>query len=183
MIDAKIVPRTTTLRDGRVVTIRSLSENDREAMIAFGRGLPKDDWLYLELDFHNPNTINRLVNAAPAENWRQIVAVADDAIVGYSNVRLLPGWKSHVGDSHLVIAEGWRRSGMGTALAQAILDAARDLGVAKVIAEMLEAQTAGRAIFERLGFQVEGMLSNHVRDHHGQRHNMLILAYQLNTPA
>jgi L-amino acid N-acyltransferase YncA len=161
------------------VTIRPLAESDRDMMLAFGRALPEDDWLYLELDFHNPNTITRLVNAAAAENWRQVVAVADDAIVGYSNVRALAGWKSHVGDSHLVIGEGWRRSGLGMALAQTILDAARDLGVGKVIAEMVEQQSAGRAIFKRLGFHVEGILNDHVRDHYGQHHDMVIMGYQL----
>src|SRR5689334_5296265 len=110
-----VKPRDVALRDGRAVVIRPLEESDRGTMVAFGQSLPEDDRLYLELDFHNPNTITRLVNAAAAENWRQVVAVSDGAIVGYSNVRLLPGWKNHVGDSHLVIAEGWRRSGLGTA--------------------------------------------------------------------
>ncbi len=174
-----ISPRTTTLRDGRVVTIRPLAESDREAMITFGRALPEDDWLYLELNFQNPNTISRLVNAAAAENWRQVVAVADEDIVGYSNVRSLAGWKSHVADSHLVISEGWRRSGLGMELAQTILGAARDPGVGKVIAEMVEEQRAGRAIFKRLGFHVEGILSDHVRDHHGRHHDMVIMGYQL----
>ena len=80
-------------------------------------------------------------------------------------------------DIILLIDAHWRRSGLGTALAQAIFDAARDLGVNKVIVEMLEEQQAGRAIFERLGFRVEGRLSTHVRDRHGQRRNLLILAY------
>lgn len=172
-------PGTVALRDGRSVTIRPLAEGDREAMISFGRSLPEDDWLYLELDFHNPNTITRLVNAHAAENWRQMVAVVADEIVGYSNVRLLPGWKNHVGDIHLVVREGWRCHGLGKLLAQAIIDAARDLAATKVIAEMLEEQSGGRAIFERLGFQVEGMLTDHAHDHHGGRHTMLILGYML----
>ncbi len=172
-------PRTSQLGDGRTVTIRALDESDHEAMAQFGSALPEDDWLYLELDFHNPNTITRLVNAASAENWRQVVAEYEGAIVGYSNVRLLPGWKSHVADTHLVVREGWRRSGLGLAVAQTILGAARDLGVTKVIAEMPDEQKAGRAIFKRLGFHVEGILNNHVRDHHGRYHDMVIMGYQL----
>lgn len=172
-------PRTAQLRDGRSVTVRALAESDHEAMTRFGSALPEDDWLYLELDFHNPNTITRLVNAAAAENWRQVVAEYEGAIVGYSNVRLLPGWKSHVADTHLVISEGWRRSGLGLEVAQTILEAARDLGVTKVIAEMPDEQRAGRAIFKHLGFHVEGILNNHVRDHHGHYHDMVIMGYEL----
>lgn len=161
------------------VTIRPLGEADRVRLLEFGKQLPVDDWLYLETDLHNPEIIARLVNAAAAENWRQVVAVADDQIVGYSAVRRLPGWSSHVGDIQLIISEGWRRCGLGTVLAQAIFDAARELGVDKVIVEMLETQFGGKAIFERLGFNVEGVLSDHAHDRQGRRHNLLVLAYHV----
>ena len=179
MIDQQVATPKTALRDGRTVTIRPLGEDDYAALLAFGAALPQDDLLYLENDFQNPDIIRRLVNAASAENWRQVVAVAGEAIVGYSAVRRLSGWSSHVADIHLTVGDGWRRSGLGTAMAQAIFDAARDLGVSKVIVEMMERQNAGRAIFERLGFRVEGTLNQHARDRHGQRHNLLILAYHV----
>jgi RimJ/RimL family protein N-acetyltransferase len=169
----------TLLRDGRTVLIRPLDEGDYAALFTFGAALPQDDLLYLENDFQNPDIIRRLVNAAAAENWRQVVALADGALVGYSAVRRLSGWSSHVADIHLTVGDGWRRSGLGTAMAQAIFDAARDLGVSKVIVEMMERQSAGREIFERLGFRVEGTLSQHVRDRHGQPQNLLILAYHV----
>ena len=79
----------------------------------------------------------------------------------------------------LIVSEGWRHSGLGTAMAPVIFAAARDLGVAKVIVEVTEQQAGGRAIFERLGFRVEGILSDHVSDRHGNRHNLLILAYHV----
>jgi ribosomal protein S18 acetylase RimI-like enzyme len=180
MIDQQVDAPKALLRDGRTVAIRPLGEDDYEALFAFGAALPQDDLLYLENDFQNPDIIRRLVNAASAENWRQIVALANGAIVGYSAVRRLSGWSSHVADIHLTVSDGWRRSGLGTALAQAIFDAARELGISKVIVEMLERQNAGRAIFERLGFRVEGTLSQHARDRHGQQHNLLILAYHVN---
>jgi len=169
----------TSLRHEHAITIRPLDDDDYQALLAFGAALPQDDLLYLQDDFQNPDIIRRLVNAAAAENWRQIVAVVDGAIVGYSAVRRLPGWSSHVADISMIVSDGWRRKRLGTLLAQAIFDAARDLKVDKVIVEMLERQNAGRAIFERLGFHVEGILSLHARDRHGQRHNLLILAYHV----
>jgi len=167
----------TTLRDGRAMTIRPLDEADRGALLAFGRALPHTDLLHLEDDFTNPETIARLVNARFAENWRQLVASIDDQMIGYSVVRRLPGWMQHVADVGLIISAGWRRLGVGTALAQSICDAARDLRVDKLIVEMLEEQSAGRAIFERLGFQVEGTFGCHVRDREGQCHNLIVMAY------
>jgi RimJ/RimL family protein N-acetyltransferase len=166
----------TVLRDGRVVTIRPLGEEDRAALLAFGRALPHTDLLHLEDDFTNPETIARLVNARFAVNWRQLVVSVDDVIVGYSVVRRLPGWMKHVAEIGLIVSAGWRRDGLGTVLAHSICDAARELESDKLVVEMLEEQSAGRAIFERLGFQVEGTFGCHVRDRQGQCHNLIVMA-------
>jgi L-amino acid N-acyltransferase YncA len=180
MIERSEAPTARTLRDGRSVTLRPLGETDGPLLLAFGRGLPADDWQYLEDDLQHPEIINRLVNAHQAENWRQLVAVADGGeIAGYAAVRRLPGWSSHVGALQVIVSDRWRRSGLGTALAEGIFDAARELGVAKVIVEIVERQAAGLAIFERLGFRVEGSLSDHALDRAGQHQNLLVLAYHV----
>lgn len=179
MLELQADPPTIMLRDGQTVTIRPLAEDDRALLLAFGQGLPRDDLLYLEDDFQSPDTITRLVNASMAENWRQVVAVQDGVIVGYSAARREPGWSNHVATIRLLVGANQRRQGLGAGLAQAIFDAARSLGADKVIVEMVQEQHAGQAIFERLGFRVEGTLSKHVRDRHGQYHNLLILAYHM----
>lgn len=180
MIQRIEAPAARKLRDGRCVTVRPLDEADGAGLLTFGRGLPVDDWQYLEDDLQRPEIITRLVNAHLAENWRQLVAVTGDhEIVGYAAVRRLPGWSSHVGAIQLIVSERWRRGGLGTALADAVFDAARELGVAKVIVEIMERQGAGVAIFERLGFHVEGSLSSHARDRLGNYHNLLVLAYHV----
>jgi L-amino acid N-acyltransferase YncA len=170
---------TSVLRDGRVVTIRPLDEGDQPALLAFGRALPQGDLLYLEDDFTSPEIITRLVNARFAENWRQIVASIDDQIIGYGAVRRLAGWSNHVATISLVVSAGWRRYGLGTALAEAIDEAACDLQVDKLIVELLEAQVAGRAIFARLGFRVEGTFGNHACDRQGQRHTLIVMACRI----
>ncbi len=180
MVERSEAPIAAVLRNNRRVLIRPLEEGDRSALLAFGRGLPEDDWLYLEDDVRSPDIIGRLVNAAAAENWRQLVAVAEDrSIVGYSAVRRLPGWSNHVADIQLIISDSHRRCSLGTLLAEATFDAARELGVAKVIVEILEEQTGGQAIFERLGFHREGTFNNHAYDRYGQQHNMVVLAYHV----
>lgn len=175
---SEVSPKTM-LRDGSDVIIRRLFEDDRAALLAFGASLPEDDRLYLEDDLQSQEIITRLVNAHAAENWRQILALEGERVVGYGAVRRLPGWSSHVADIQLIISADFRREGLGTIMAQAIFDAARELGAAKVIVEMVEEQSFGRAIFERLGFRVEGMLSQHVRDRDGQQHNLMVLAYHV----
>ncbi|GAC1653032.1 MAG: hypothetical protein NVS4B8_28350 [Herpetosiphon sp.] len=45
--------------------------------------------------------------------------------------------------------------------------------------EMLTEQSAGRTIFERLGFELEGTLKRQARDYQGQDHDLLIFGYHL----
>lgn len=169
----------SALRDGRVVTIRPLDELDRRALLAFGRALPQGDLQYLEHDLTSPEMIARLINARFAENWRQIVAVAGDQIIGYAALRRLPGWSCHVANINLIVSAGWRRYGLGSALAQSLLEAAHELQIDKLTVEMLETQRASRAIFERLGFHIEGQLSGHACDRQGQRHTLIVMAQRV----
>ncbi|HEU4322241.1 MAG TPA: GNAT family N-acetyltransferase [Roseiflexaceae bacterium] len=179
-IQSTVIPPAVLLPDGREATIRPLEERDRAALAAFGAALPAEDCLYLEEDFQSTETISRLVNASAAENWRQRVVEVEGEIVGYTSVRRLTGWSSHVADITLVIAEKYRRQRLGTALAQAIFEASQELGLRKLMIEMLEEQLAGVAIFARLGFKVEGMLLSHARDRLGKFHNLLVLSYYFN---
>jgi ribosomal protein S18 acetylase RimI-like enzyme len=167
------------LGNGRRITIRRLQEADRAGLEAFGAALPRDDWLYLDVELQSPGTVARLATAAEATNWRQIVAVDGDTVVGYANVRRLPGWKSHVGDIHLVVRPDYRRLGVGRVLASQIVAAGRELGVAKLILEISQEQTAGQEIFTRLGFRLEGILTDHARDHTGRVHTLLLLGNRL----
>jgi L-amino acid N-acyltransferase YncA len=169
----------TILRDGREVVVRPLEAGDRMAFMAFGRALPLYDLEYIPDDFVSAEVIDRLLNMCAADNWRQLVATAGDAIVGYGAVRRLDGWSNHVGELRLVISAGWRRNGLGSLMAAALLRVAREFDVAQVIVEMLEEQIAGRAIFERLGFGIEGLLEDQVCDRQGNRHNLLVMGLAL----
>ncbi|MEN9936682.1 MAG: hypothetical protein RLZZ387_3261 [Chloroflexota bacterium] len=174
---------TVPLRDGRTVTIRPLAGGDAPGLMAFGAALPQDDWLYLQNDLRAADVVTRLINARDAEHWRQMLAVSDAGeVAAYASARLLPGWSSHVADIQLLVAEGWRRSGLGTLLAREIVAAARTIGAIKVMVDMVEEQAAGQAIFTRLGFRLEGRLVNHTRDRDGNRHNLIVLGYTVELP-
>jgi RimJ/RimL family protein N-acetyltransferase len=173
-----VASKTAQVPESFQVQLRALVEEDHDALHEFALSLPDDDLRYLEEDFQSPDIIQRLVHAHAAENWRQIVAVTPaNQIAAYSSVRRLPGWLSNVGDIKLLVAKPYRHSGLGTAMGEAIFEAARELGVSKLIAEMIIEQQAGQAIFEHLGFKLEAVLEKHVSDRDDQLHNLVIMSY------
>jgi L-amino acid N-acyltransferase YncA len=161
--------------------IRRLREDDLPELLAFGAALAKDDWLYLDVNLQTEATIVRLINAVEARNWRQFVAVVGDDIVGYANVRQLPGWKRHVGDIALVVRSDYRHMGIGSTLAKAVIEAGRELSLRKLIVEVVEEQHYGQHVFVRLGFRCEGLLVDHAIDYRGRLRNLMLLSYELPT--
>lgn len=175
-------PLTTfALHDGRHISIRPLTADDGGALLAFGNQLPQDDWLYLENDLRAPDVVTRLTKAHAAEHWRQVVACDEtQRIAAYASVRTSTGRSSHVAAVQLIVGDAWRRNGLGRAMGQVVFAEAQKLQASKVVAEMLEAQRSGQAIFARLGFRIEGTLRGHARDRFGQRHNVVVMATLLN---
>jgi RimJ/RimL family protein N-acetyltransferase len=73
----------------------------------------------------------------------------------------------------------FRGTGLGRRLVAEVFDLARSLGLKKITAQMTTEQTAARAAFERLGFQVEAMLSDWVEDRHGRARDLLIMTHDV----
>ena len=63
------------------------------------------------------------------------------------------------------------------AIARDLLAQAADEGLHKVIVQMMVDQHSAKHLFEKLGFQHEAVLSEHVQDQHGQLRDLIIMAY------
>ena len=97
-------------------------------------------------------------------------------VVGSVAVVPLHGWSSHVGEVRLVVDPDHRGRGIGRRLArQAVLDAV-DMGLTKLVVEVISDQAALIAMFRGLGFEPEALLTDHVRDRAGQMRDLIVLA-------
>jgi predicted GNAT family N-acyltransferase len=81
------------------------------------------------------------------EQSRHVVAIADGIPIGTG--RLLAD--GHIG--RMAVLRKWRRRGAGSALLTALMDAARELGISRV---MLNAQIQALPFYLRHGFRAEG---------------------------
>src|SRR5580704_2548806 len=65
---------------------------------------------------------------------------------------------------NVVVAGERRRSGIGSALMQALLQNLRSAGVPGVLLEVRESNTAARRLYEKLGFALEGRRRGYYQD-------------------
>jgi L-amino acid N-acyltransferase YncA len=173
-------PKTATLRDGSVITLRPLRPDDRERAWEFFDRVPEEDRAFLKEDVINRGEVEAWLDRIDPATETMIVAEAAGAIVGTAALqREARGWARHVGEIRVVADPATRRQGLGHVLAETIFGIAVRIGLEKMVAQMMANQTGAVRVFELLGFRVEATLRNHVRDRYGHKHDLLIMANDL----
>jgi ribosomal protein S18 acetylase RimI-like enzyme len=151
---------------------RPIAAGDEAALTRFFAHIPDADRTFLKEDVDDPDVIAAWARPGTA----RVVAIDDGEVVGSVAVVPLHGWSSHVGEVRLVVDPQQRGRGIGRGLArQAVIDAV-DLGLAKLVVEVIADQTALIGMFQALGFEPEALLADHVRDRTGTVRDLLVLA-------
>lgn len=170
-------PRSLSLRDGTVVTLQPLKPGDMADLQAFYRNLPEEERLVLKDDVTTPEWAVRFMQRLGTGEVISLVAVKDGHIVGEGTLyRTFAGWTRHVGELRLACHRDLRRKGLGTLLASTLVKLATDLGIEKIIVQVVENQLGARKTFEKLGFHKEAVLPHHVMDLAGIKRDLLIMA-------
>jgi len=154
--------------------VRRIEPADRAALERFLTAIPDADRTFLKEDVRDPAVVAAWARPGEARS----IAVDDDGLVaGYVAVIPLHGWSSHVGELRLVVAPQLRGKGVGRLLARHAVVEALDLGLAKLVVEVIADQEALVAMFRALGFEPEALLTDHVRDRSGELRDLLVLAH------
>lgn len=170
-------PTTITLRDGRTVTVRPMTATDGERLLQFFRALPVEDRQFLKDDVTQKEVVDRFVAELDYERVFPLLAEYRGAIVGDATLhRTKHGWSTHVAAIRMVVGRDFQRSGLATALARLLVQHAVNVGVDKMIAEIVDNQIGARRAFAKLGFVEEAVLKGHVKDRTGVRRDLVIMA-------
>ncbi len=152
--------------------IRPIEAGDSPALSQFFERIPESDRTFLKEDVGDPRVLADWVQPGTGRT----IAVEGGQVVGALAVVPLVGWSSHVGEVRLVVDPEHRGHGIGQRLArQAVLDAV-DMGLGKLVVEVISDQAPLIAMFRGLGFEPEALLTDHVRDRSGQTRDLIVLA-------
>jgi L-amino acid N-acyltransferase YncA len=163
------------------IELRAALTDDADELLAFLARVPEGERAFFKEREIDRATVAAWVAAdAPG---RRAVAVEDGRIAGQVAVVPLPGWSDHVGELRLIVDPAYRGKGIGRTLArQAVLDAI-ELGLSKLVVEVVVTQDGTVAMFEALGFRAEGLLADQVRDRDGRLQDLVVLAHALEEQA
>lgn len=173
-------PTEVKLRGKETAKLRLMGASDLDKMLAFATSLPADDLLFLRTDITDRAVVKQWIDNIKQGHTITLLAEIDGEIAAYASVHMDQArWTRRVGEIRIIASSLYRGKGLGRVLAAEVFDLARSLGLKKITAQMTTDQTAARAAFERLGFQVEAMLTDWVEDRRGVSRDLLIMTYDV----
>lgn len=179
MSEQRAYPRHVKTEAGNI-EIRLMSPADEAAVLAFGKGLPTHDLLFLPRNISEPKVLAAWVKEIERGAIQSLLAVKDGKVVGCGTlVRDPHSWSPHVGEIRMVVSQDLRGKGVGKALSQETFALALGAGLEKLSVQMTVDQQAAIALFESLGFKAEALLRDHVRDVGGKTHDIVVLGHNI----
>ncbi|MHC4109221.1 MAG: GNAT family N-acetyltransferase [Planctomycetota bacterium] len=168
------------LKDGTAVFVREPQMEDVERSLRFFQALPPEDRRYLRIDATQREVVERRIHQVETGEVYRIVAVIGDDIVADGALEVSgQSWSRHLGEIRVIVAREYRGRRLGAMLIGELFRAAQQRGLEKVVARMAVAQTGARKIFERLGFRVDAVLTDHIKDSEGTLHDMIVMTCTL----
>src|SRR6266511_2121298 len=79
----------------------------------------------------------------------------------------------------VLVSEAWRGRGVGSALLRAGIEWARGAGAHKVALQVWPHNAAALALYEKFGFQREGLLRGHYRRRNGELWDAIVMGLPL----
>ena len=183
MTEAPALQRTypwTTSLDGAQVTFRLMVEGDRDALLTFARTLPDEDLMFLRTDITHAPVIDEWIGNIAGGRTITVLAEVEGKIAGYGSVHRNEAlWTRHVGEMRVLVSRECRGIGLGKRLANEVFAIAKDLGLAKITAQMTTDQRSARQVFEHMGFRPEALLADYAMSREGETHDLLIMSYDV----
>ena len=153
--------------------IRPLEPGDSAAVERFLQRVPEGDRTFFKEDVTDPEVLEAWTHPGAGRS----IAVDGDGVVGYVALVPLTGWSSHVGEVRIIVDPDRRGRGIGRALTRHAVLEALELGLTKMVVEVVADQEAAIGMFRSLGFDPEALLKDHVRDQAGDLRDLMILAH------
>lgn len=172
--------KTVKLKDQTEVLIRELTREDLDRSHAFFANLPEEDRAYLRREVTQREVVERRISESDSGSVMRLVAVADGQIVADGSLEISDEeWKRHVGELRLIVAQPYRRKGVGALMARELYLLAASAKMEQIIVKMMRPQEAAQSIFRRLGFHEEASLHDYVQDRAGRKQDLILMRCDL----
>jgi ribosomal protein S18 acetylase RimI-like enzyme len=156
--------------------LRSIKGEDLQAVKDFFLRVPERDRTFFNEDVLDPAVVEGFLR--PHDGDQRLILLDDNGrVMGWVALFGGVGWSSHVARVGLVVDPACRGRGLGRRLAREGLTRGLQAGYSKLVVEIISDERPAIQMFQAIGFQVEALLVDHVRDQAGQVRDLVLLAH------
>ncbi len=174
-------PKMVLLRDSTRVTLRLLNSGDKIRLLEFFQRIPEEERHYLKDNVVGPEVIHQWTSDISWERVIPVVALAGDDIVADGTLhRSRAAARRHIGEIRVVVHPTYRDKGLGSRMIRELVDVAVDLGLHKVLFELVDRrEKAAITASKMMGFSEVSVLQEGVRDFWGNYQDLVVLEMPL----
>ena len=156
--------------------LRPIQAGDLELITQFFERVPERDRTFFNEDVLDPVVVEGFLH--PREGDQRLILLDEDgSVVGWVALFGGVGWSQHVARIGLVIDPAARGRGLGKRLAREGLLRGLQAGYSKLVVEIIAGERPAIGMFQAMGFQIEALLVDHVRDLAGNVHDLVVLTH------
>jgi RimJ/RimL family protein N-acetyltransferase len=147
--------------------VRLAEPRDAAALVHLAEavGAEEEGWLIADGGWRSVAEERRYLKVIRRHSYAAVLAAElEGRIVGRLSIsRDTHPASEHVADVGLMVADGYRRQGIGRALMEAAEEWARSVGVLKIELHVFPHNESALALYDRLGYRRVGNRSSHFR--------------------
>ena len=160
---------------GTAAVVRLARPEDLDAIMALRHDVAAEGrWIGAEVPLDEDR--DRRAYTEGIERGTLFVAEVDGRLVGHLGLHPAP---YGVADLGMMVADGWRGQGMGSALLERAIAGGRANGMHKLSLQHWPHNTAARALYEKYGFEQEGYLRRHYPRRNGEIWDAVVMGLLL----
>lgn len=170
-------PWTDTV-DGRPVTFRLMTSEDRDRMLGFAQSLTESDLIFLRVDITKPEVVDEWVHHIKTGRTITVLAEDEDGLAGYASLHHNENaWTRHLGQLRILVKGERRKAGLGRKLANEVFHIAKELKLERIFVQMAADQPHVRQLFEEMSFNPEALLTDWLMARDGRTHDLLVMSH------
>lgn len=175
-------PKTIVLKDGTKVLLKAMTHTDGEGLHEFFARIPEEDRKFLKHDLSKKEVIDAWLKDINYGRVFPLLASVDGKIVGDATLhRRSSGWLKHVAEVRLAVDPTYRRKGLGSHMLEELILLAADVGVEKLVAEIVAEERAAVRAFQRFNFEQVAVLPGIVKDQTGRNQDLVVMVLDVPT--
>ncbi len=180
MLDTSSYPTEIEIRGGEKVTVRLMESKDEPALKEFFLSLPPEERVNFRDDVTDPEVVHEwsinidLNRVIPLMAWYE-----DKVVANWTLHHREHGWTRHHGHVRGIVHPKWRGKGLATLMVRELLGFANQINIERVVIELVEPQTDLLQRYQKIGFKIDAVLKNWVKDFDGRYNDIHILSMNL----